>query len=99
MSLSGNLRAVCTVTPQAVPPVRRIPAGKGTPDGQVVDSNTIGAWNRVPNAFVFYCASAWRSALATKVAQQMGLAPVCHIEGGFKACQDGGGEIEPAKAK
>ena len=49
--------------------------------------------------FVFYCASAWRSALATKVAQDMGLAPVCHIEGGFKAWQDAGGDIDPPKPK
>ena len=35
--------------------------------------------------YVFYCASAWRSALSTKVAQDMGLAPVAHISGGFTA--------------
>jgi len=35
--------------------------------------------------FVFYCRSGWRSALATKAVQDMGLAPVCHIEGGFGA--------------
>tara|TARA_B110000090_G_C13281263_1_gene408121 strand:+ start:155 stop:556 length:402 start_codon:yes stop_codon:yes gene_type:complete len=35
--------------------------------------------------YVFYCASAWRSALGTKVAQDMGLAPVAHISGGFTA--------------
>ncbi|GLQ34338.1 rhodanese [Amylibacter marinus] len=35
--------------------------------------------------FVFYCASAWRSALATKAAQDMGLKNVCHIKGGFSA--------------
>lgn len=33
--------------------------------------------------FIFYCASAWRSSLATKAAQDMGLEPVCHIAGGF----------------
>lgn len=33
--------------------------------------------------FVLYCASGWRSALATKAAQDMGLKPVCHIGGGF----------------
>ncbi|MEY8837952.1 rhodanese-like domain-containing protein, partial [Cribrihabitans sp. XS_ASV171] len=33
--------------------------------------------------FVFYCASAWRSALSAKAAQEMGLAPVKHLEGGF----------------
>ena len=35
--------------------------------------------------YVFYCASAWRSALSAKVAQDMGLAPVAHIAGGFTA--------------
>ena len=35
--------------------------------------------------FVFYCAMGWRSALATQTAQRMGLQPVCHIQGGFKA--------------
>lgn len=44
--------------------------------------------------FVFYCASAWRSALATLAAQQMGLAPVAHIEGGFTAWDKAGGPVE-----
>ena len=35
--------------------------------------------------YVFYCASAWRSALSAKLAQDMGLAPVAHIAGGFAA--------------
>ena len=35
--------------------------------------------------FIFHCASGWRSALATKAVQDMGLAPVCHIGGGFGA--------------
>ncbi len=35
--------------------------------------------------FVFYCASAWRSALATKTALDMGLSPASHIKGGFSA--------------
>ncbi|MEW2918498.1 rhodanese-like domain-containing protein [Ruegeria sp. ANG10] len=33
--------------------------------------------------YVFYCASAWRSALSAKAAQEMGLTPVFHLEGGF----------------
>ena len=33
--------------------------------------------------FVFYCASAWRSALSARTASEMGLAPVLHLEGGF----------------
>jgi rhodanese-related sulfurtransferase len=35
--------------------------------------------------FVFFCAGGWRSALAAKAAQDMGLKPVAHIEGGFGA--------------
>ena len=35
--------------------------------------------------FVFYCASAWRSALATHTVQQMGMKNVCHMGGGFTA--------------
>ena len=43
--------------------------------------------------FVFYCASAWRSALATAVVQDMGLEPVCHIDGGFNGWKQGGGAV------
>lgn len=49
--------------------------------------------------FVFYCASGWRSALATKTAQDMGLAPVMHIEGGFTAWKAAGGEVEQPAPK
>ena len=35
--------------------------------------------------FIFHCASGWRSALATKAVQDMGLRPVSHIGGGFSA--------------
>jgi len=48
--------------------------------------------------FVFYCASGWRSALATKMAQDMGLAPVAHIEGGFTAWRKTGGEVEKTES-
>jgi rhodanese-related sulfurtransferase len=44
--------------------------------------------------FIFYCASGWRSALAAKTAQDMGLSPVAHIEGGFSAWRDAGGPVE-----
>ena len=40
--------------------------------------------------FVFYCNGAWRSALAADVAQQMGLAPVCEMDGGFTAWKTAG---------
>ena len=41
--------------------------------------------------FVFYCASGWRSALATKAVQEMGLSPVAHVGGGFTAWAKAGG--------
>ena len=44
--------------------------------------------------FVFYCASAWRSALSARLAQEMGLQPVAHIEGGFSGWKKAGGEVE-----
>ena len=34
---------------------------------------------------VLYCASAWRSALATETLQRIGVPGVCHLEGGFSA--------------
>ena len=43
--------------------------------------------------FVFYCASAWRSALSAKTAQDMGLQNVSHLAGGFTAWKKAGGEI------
>ena len=43
--------------------------------------------------FVFYCAAAWRSALATAVVQEMGLEPVAHLEGGFSAWKKAGGPV------
>ena len=43
--------------------------------------------------FVFYCQSGWRSALATKAVQDMGLTPVSHIGGGFAAWAEAGGAV------
>ena len=40
--------------------------------------------------FVFYCNGAWRSALATDVAKQMGLEPVLEMDGGFTAWKNAG---------
>ncbi len=47
-----------------------------------------------PKTFVFYCASGWRSALATKTAQDMGLEAVAHVDGGFGAWRKAGGPVE-----
>lgn len=49
--------------------------------------------------YVFFCAGGWRSALATRVAQEMGLKPVAHIEGGFGAWKKSGGAVEAPDAK
>jgi rhodanese-related sulfurtransferase len=49
--------------------------------------------------FVFFCAAGWRSALATKAAQDMGLENVRHIEGGFGAWKDAGLPIETGPRK
>ena len=46
------------------------------------------------NKFVFFCAGAWRSALATKTAQDMGLENVAHITGGFSAWKQAGGPVK-----
>lgn len=43
--------------------------------------------------FVFFCAAGWRSALAAKAAQDMGLKPVAHIAGGFKAWKEAGAPV------
>ncbi len=40
--------------------------------------------------FIFYCNGAWRSALATDIAQQMGLEPVYEMDGGFAAWKKAG---------
>ncbi|WP_448192788.1 rhodanese-like domain-containing protein [Azospirillum sp. sgz301742] len=42
---------------------------------------------------VFYCASGWRSALATDTLRAMGLEPICHLGGGFKAWKEAGNPI------
>ena len=44
--------------------------------------------------YVFYCASAGRSALSAKTAMDMGLKPVLHIEGGFMAWKRADGDVE-----
>jgi rhodanese-related sulfurtransferase len=49
--------------------------------------------------FVFFCASGWRSALATKTAQDMGLSPVKHILGGFTAWKNAGLPVETTEKK
>ncbi len=49
--------------------------------------------------FVFYCASAWRSALATQTVQLMGMNNVSHIGGGFTAWKEAEYPIESVEKK
>ena len=44
--------------------------------------------------YVFYCASGGRSAIAAKVAMEMGLSPVVNMSGGVGAWQKAGGALE-----
>ena len=45
---------------------------------------------------LFYCASGGRSALAADTAQNMGLARVSHLGGGFKGWKEANGPVEKA---
>ncbi len=47
--------------------------------------------------YVFYCASAWRSALSAQIAAEMGLKPVMHLEGGISEWIRQQGPIEEQK--
>ena len=49
--------------------------------------------------YVLYCASAWRSALATHALQDMGMDNVCHIAGGFTAWKAAELPMEPVPVK
>jgi rhodanese-related sulfurtransferase len=51
------------------------------------------------NRFVFFCAGGWRSALAAKTAQDMGLTPVAHLDGGFGAWKKSGAPVEAVEPK
>jgi rhodanese-related sulfurtransferase len=49
--------------------------------------------------FIIHCASGWRSLLATKLLQDMGLKPVLNLEGGFAAWKEAGGTVEKYEKK
>jgi rhodanese-related sulfurtransferase len=49
--------------------------------------------------FIFFCALGHRSALATFAAQNMGLSPVAHIEGGYTAWKEAGAPTEIKERK
>lgn len=49
--------------------------------------------------FVFYCQSGWRSALSTQTLGNMGLEPVCHVGGGYRAWKEAGLPVEEVAAR
>lgn len=49
--------------------------------------------------FIFYCSKDWRSALSTQTAQNMGLTPVCHIQGGYEAWKAANLPVEAVTTK
>lgn len=49
------------------------------------------------DSFVLFCAAGWRSALATKTLQDMGMTGLAHIDGGFKAWAEADLPIETEK--
>ena len=80
----------------------RISGARHVPRGMLemwIDPNT--SYHRTffaeDKKFIFYCAGAWRSALAAKTAQDTGLTPVAHLEGGINAWIDAGGPIDPPR--
>jgi len=48
--------------------------------------------------YVLFCAASWRSALATKALQEMGMSNVAHIEGGFAAWVKDGAPVQSWEA-
>lgn len=54
---------------------------------------------RFDQRYVFYCAGGLRSALATKVIQDLGFDDVAHLESGFAGWRDAGGEVVDVAAE
>jgi len=51
-------------------------------------------WGDESKEFVLFCGAGWRSALAAKTLQDMGMTNVAHIEGGFAEWVKHGGPVE-----
>ena len=49
--------------------------------------------------YILYCAAGWRSALATKLLQDMGIADVMDIDGGFGGWRAVGGPVQTREPK
>lgn len=51
-------------------------------------------WADESKEFILFCGAGWRSALAAKTLQDMGMTNVAHIEGGYEAWLKAGGPVE-----
>ena len=96
---AGETTVVDLRDPREIEREGRIPGAKHCTRGMLEfwidpESPYHKPWFASGKAFVFYCASGWRSALATRTAQEMGLAPVMHLDGGFTAWKKAGLPIE-----
>ena len=59
-------------------------------------------WADESKEFILFCGAGWRSALAAKTLQDMGMTNVAHIEGGYEAWVNAGAPtetLEERKAK
>jgi rhodanese-related sulfurtransferase len=59
-------------------------------------------WADESKEFILFCGAGWRSALAAKTLQDMGMTNVSHIDGGYEAWVKAGGPtetLEERKAK
>ena len=50
-------------------------------------------FNKPGTRYVLFCAAGWRSALATRTMQEMGIDAVGHVEGGFDAWKKAGAPV------
>ncbi len=51
-------------------------------------------WADESKEFILFCGAGWRSALAAKTLQDMGMTNVAHMDGGYAAWLEAGGPIE-----
>ena len=56
-------------------------------------------WADERKEFILFCGAGWRSALAAKTLQDMGMTNVAHIDGGFEAWVNAGGPTETLEAR
>jgi rhodanese-related sulfurtransferase len=56
-------------------------------------------WADDSKEFILFCGAGWRSALAAKTLQDMGMTNVAHMDGGYEAWVNAGGQVETLEAR